>query len=132
MASSSRKRPADLTWETREVPKLSDTDSVATASENRNKQIMNSYSVYQRQNLSDIAPHNQRDFDLDPLNTLPEPKAVSTGTSELLQTDAILPSQEPVLAVSNPSLWTYQIPSAQTPHVIWTRNYYIQGMTHRM
>jgi hypothetical protein len=93
MASSSRKRPADRTWETCEVSKsskLSDTDFVATASENRNKQVMDSYSISQRQNLADMAPHSQRDIGLDVFDTLFKPEAMSTGASESLQTDAIL------------------------------------------
>lgn len=93
MASSSRKRPADRTWETCEVSKsskLSDADFVATASENRNKQVMDSYSISQRQNLADMAPHSQRDIGLDVFDTLFKPEAMSTGASESLQTDAIL------------------------------------------
>jgi hypothetical protein len=49
-----------------------------------------------------MASRSQRAIDLDAFNTLPRPKAMSTGASESLQTDAILSSQEPVPAASNP------------------------------
>lgn len=75
---------------------------------------MDSYSISQRQNIADMAPHSQRDIGLDVFDTLFKPEAMSTGASESLQTDAILSSQEPVLAAlnsKNPPTPTKFVPS---------------------
>ncbi|RYO41256.1 hypothetical protein AA0111_g1197 [Alternaria arborescens] len=61
-----------------------------------------------------MAPHSQRDIGLDVFDTLFKPEAMSTGASESLQTDAILSSQEPVLAAlnsKNPPTPTKFVPS---------------------